>query len=209
MFNALGTTRAKAGGAAAFQDVEVGLTERLVRLAERAGVSCASVVSAQGANADRWVDPWELAHPLLYQRTLGRKEGAMERFRHLSVFRPGVLNRLMGDRPHEVLMNAVGLGLRVDHLAAAMVLDAEAMVMEARRAAAAEAAEASAAAGVPTENDAQPPQAADARPEVPEDASGEGVASRRVYYEGNWMIEHWAEWAHWHDGEVPAARVEL
>ena len=135
-FNALGTTRAKAGSAAAFQAVEVDLTARMARLARKAGVPCASLVSAQGANEHGWVDPWEKVHPLLYVRTLGRKEASMRVFPHLSVFRPGMLDRLMGDRAWELAVNKLGLGLRVDLLARAMVLDAEAMVLDAGRAAA-------------------------------------------------------------------------
>ena len=77
LFNTPGTTRAAAGGAAAFKHVEVDLTRRAAELGRRAGVKCASVVSAQGANAGSYVDPWEALHPLLYMQTLGRKEQAM------------------------------------------------------------------------------------------------------------------------------------
>ena len=77
LFNCLGTTRSKAGGAAGFQHVEVELSRAAAARAHRDGVPHAVCVSAQGANAARWVDPWELIHPLLYQRTLDRKERAM------------------------------------------------------------------------------------------------------------------------------------
>ena len=43
-----------------------------------------------------------------------------------SIFRPGMLNRLSGDRFVENVINRLGLGLRVDVLARAMVRDAEA-----------------------------------------------------------------------------------
>ena len=48
-----------------------------------------------------------------------------------SIFRPGMLNRLSGDRFVEnVINNWLGLGLRVDVLARAMVRDAEAEEVE-------------------------------------------------------------------------------
>ena len=129
LFNTLGTTRAAAGGAAAFKHVEVDLTRRAAELGRRAGVKCASVVSAQGANAGSYVDPWEALHPLLYMQTLGRKEQAMRSasFEQLSIFRPGMLNRLKGERMWENVVNRLGLGLRVDTLAAAMERDGAAM----------------------------------------------------------------------------------
>jgi hypothetical protein len=43
----------------------------------------------------------------------------------VSIFRPGMLNRLMGDRMIENIINTLGLGLRVDVLAQAMIRDAE------------------------------------------------------------------------------------
>jgi hypothetical protein len=51
-----------------------------------------------------------------------KEQAAIQR---VSIFRPGMLNRLMGDRMHENLINKLGLGLRVDTLAQAMVRDAE------------------------------------------------------------------------------------
>ena len=74
LFNCLGTTRATAGGAKGFKDVEVGCTEAAAKVAKEAGVPHVLVVSAMGANANAWVDPWEMVHPLLYARTLGQKE---------------------------------------------------------------------------------------------------------------------------------------
>ena len=43
----------------------------------------------------------------------------------VSIFRPGMLNRLTGDRLGENIINWFGLGLRVDTLAKAMIVDAE------------------------------------------------------------------------------------
>ena len=130
LFNTIGTTRSAARSAAAFKHVEIRLTERAADLGRRAGIPCASVVSASGANAGMYVDPWELVHPLLYMQTLGRKEQMMvdASFAELSVFRPGMLNRLKGDRLWENTVNSLALGLRVDELASAMEMDAVAMV---------------------------------------------------------------------------------
>jgi oxidoreductase len=129
LFNTLGTTRGQAGSAAAFKHVEVDLTARAAELARKAKIPCASVVSAQGANADVYV-PSEMLHPLLYIQTIGRKEQAMRnaQFAQLSIFRPGMLNRMKGERMWENVVNTLGLGLRVDNLAAAMELDAAAMI---------------------------------------------------------------------------------
>lgn len=125
VFNCLGTTRARAGSAQKFIDIEVGLTKMAAKLASEAGVKHFSVVSAQGANSNMWAVNW--LHPLLYIQTLGRKEKVVldQRFPRTSIFRPGMLNRLTGDRWHENIINWMGLGLRVDILAAAMILDAE------------------------------------------------------------------------------------
>lgn len=128
LFVCLGTTRGQAGGAKGFVEVEVGLTNAFARKAWQEGVRHVSVVSAQGANHNMWV-PSDLIHPLLYVRTLGQKEQAVisKGFRFCSIFRPGMLNRLTGDRLGENLINQLGLGLRVDALAQAMVIDAEAI----------------------------------------------------------------------------------
>ena len=128
VFIAIGTTRGAAGGAEGFQKIEVDYTKYAVALAREAGIDFCSVVTAEGSNADVWVDPWELVHPLLYMRTLGRKENAVVGggFSSVSVFRPGMLNRLTRDRSVEIFINDwLGLGLRVDILARAMVRDAE------------------------------------------------------------------------------------
>lgn len=128
LFNCLGTTRSQAGSAEAFVDVEVGLTKKICKAVFQSGVSHVGVVSAEAANKDMWV-PSTLIHPLLYMRTMGEKEEAtiLHPFKSVSIFRPGMLNRLVGDRGwenvfHSILPNA---GLRVDTLAEAMVQDAE------------------------------------------------------------------------------------
>eukprot|EP00658_Telonema_sp_P-2_P037468 TRINITY_DN2694_c0_g1_i32.p1 TRINITY_DN2694_c0_g1~~TRINITY_DN2694_c0_g1_i32.p1 ORF type:complete len:259 (+),score=32.54 TRINITY_DN2694_c0_g1_i32:132-908(+) len=125
VFICIGTTRAAAGGAIGFRDVEVGITTAVAKWAVDSGVRHASVVSAQGANHRQWAVDW--IHPLLYVRTLGEKEQAVlgAGFPRVTIFRPGMLNRLVGDRWHENLINRLGLGLSVDVLAAAMIRDAE------------------------------------------------------------------------------------
>lgn len=127
LFNCLGTTRGAAGSAEAFVHVERDLTIEAVSLAKRLGVKHASVVSAQGANANTWVIS-DLIHPLLYMRTLGEKEVATINggFISTTIYQPGMLNRLMHDRLWENVVNDwLGLGLKVNILAHAMIVDAE------------------------------------------------------------------------------------
>lgn len=137
LFNCIGTTRAQAGGAEGFVTIEVGITTAAADAAQQAGVGHVVVVSAQGANHRTWV-PSTLIHPLLYARTLGQKEQAVltRGFPRVTIFRPGMLDRLMGDRLLETLLNRLGLGLPVDRLAAAMVRDAESSPVAAASAAA-------------------------------------------------------------------------
>jgi oxidoreductase len=127
-FNCLGTTRGQAGSAEEFVRVEVSLTQKFGHVAKRAGVKHVAVVSAQGANKNAWV-PTTAIHPLLYVRTMGEKEQAIidEQFQSTTIFQPGMLNRLTGDRAMENYINWLmpALSLRVDDLALAMVLDAE------------------------------------------------------------------------------------
>ena len=105
----------------------VDLTANVVQLAAQNNVERVSLVSAQGANANRSAVDW--IHPLLYVQTLGRKEKAVldraDAFKHISIFRPGMLNRLKGDRFIENVLNYFGIGLSVDILAKAMIRDAE------------------------------------------------------------------------------------
>lgn len=128
VFNCLGTTRSAAGGAENFVRFEVDYTKKAADLAAKSGIKSFSVVSAQGANPNAWYVNW--LHPLLYVHTLGMKEEVVKNASHggfdrVSIFRPGMLNRLMGDRWHENIINYLGLGLRVDDLARAMIRDAE------------------------------------------------------------------------------------
>ena len=126
VFNCLGTTRSQAGGAEGFVKVEVEYTKKIAEIASNQGVKSFSVVSAQGANPNVWYVNW--IHPLLYTHSLGMKEEVIKQqpgFLRVSIFRPGMLNRLVGDRTAENVINAVFGGLRVDVLARAMLNDAE------------------------------------------------------------------------------------
>ena len=80
-------------------DVEVGQTAAAAAVAKKLGARHAAVISAQGANAGMWV-PSTYIHPLLYVRTMGEKEMAVQaaEFASTSIFRPGMLNRLRSDR---------------------------------------------------------------------------------------------------------------
>ena len=131
MFVCIGTTRGEAGSADAFVKVEVGITRAASEIAKAAGLSHVSLVSAQGANKDIYV-PTTLIHPLLYIRTLGEKQQAVldQHFPSVTIFQPGMLNRLVGDRTAENVINWMipGMSLRVDTLARAMVQDAEQVV---------------------------------------------------------------------------------
>ena len=124
VFDCLGTTRAAAGGATGFVEVERDFTASAAREAKNAGVRHFSVVAAQGANSAMPAVDW--IHPLLYIRTLGEKEDAVraEGFERASFFRPGMLNREKEDRAWEVAVNALGVGLKVTDLARAMLEDA-------------------------------------------------------------------------------------
>ena len=141
LFNCIGTTRGAAGSAKAFVEVEVDYTEHALRLAESAGVQHVSVVTAEGANAafpvpeflskggeHSWLFTVPLLHPLLYVSTLGRKQEAvaMSQIASRTVFQPGMLQRHMGERFWENLVNRLDIGLSVRTLAYAMMKDAEA-----------------------------------------------------------------------------------
>jgi nucleoside-diphosphate-sugar epimerase len=127
MFVCHGTTRGKAGGANMFKKIEIDLTANVAELAAQNKIKHISVVSAQGANPDASAVDW--IHPMLYVQTLGRKEKAVldraKAFEKISIFRPGMLNRLKGDRFIENVINYFGIGLSVDILAKAMIRDAE------------------------------------------------------------------------------------
>ena len=102
-------------------------TQKIATIASKAGIKQFSVVSAQGANPNQYYVKW--IHPLLYMYTLGMKEEVVKNvtppFQRISIFRPGMLNRLKEDRTAEIIINRVFGGLRVDALAKCIVKDAE------------------------------------------------------------------------------------
>jgi oxidoreductase len=126
VFNCLGTTRKRAGGAEEFIKVEATYAQVAARIAKQANVGQFSVITAGGANSNVWV-PSTLLHPLLYMRTMGQKEDAAtsQHFPRTSIFRPGLLARGVSDRFLETLAERFLPALKVSDLAMAMVLDAE------------------------------------------------------------------------------------
>ena len=125
-FNCIGTTRKKAGGARQFVDIELGISSLAARMASEAKIPQASVISASGANHKAWAVDW--IHPLLYAKTIGQKEQTViteNKFNRVSIFRPGMLIRMMnGGQWYDSLIKTMGIGLRVDILSQAMILDA-------------------------------------------------------------------------------------
>ena len=125
-FNCIGTTRQKAGGARQFVDIELGISRLAATMASEANIPHASVISASGANHKAWAVDW--IHPLLYSRTIGQKEQTViteNKFRRVSIFRPGMLIRLMeSGKWYDNIINTLGIGLRVDVLSLAMINDA-------------------------------------------------------------------------------------
>jgi uncharacterized protein YbjT (DUF2867 family) len=81
---ALGTTRAKAGSAAAFRAVDHDAVLAFARAAQQAGVTHFILVSSVGANPKSG---------LLYPRTKGEVEAALKRmaFPRLDILQPGLL----------------------------------------------------------------------------------------------------------------------
>ena len=124
-FNCIGTTRKLAGGARQFVDIELGISRLAARMASKANIPQASVISANGANHKAWAVDW--IHPLLYAKTIGQKEQTViteNKFKRVSIFRPGMLIRLMNSGQwYDSLIKTMGIGLRVDILSQAMIID--------------------------------------------------------------------------------------
>ena len=131
VFNALGTTRGKAGGAAAFYKVDHDYVRASAALAKHAGVPHFSLVTAQGARRGmRWYARW--LHPTWYMKTKGDAELSVlaQGFARVTVWRPGMLNRANADlggahdRAGEKWALKLLRGLKVGTLARAMLGDA-------------------------------------------------------------------------------------
>ncbi len=125
-FNCIGTTRKKAGSAKQFVDIELGISRLAARMASEASIPQASVISASGANHKAWSVDW--IHPLLYTKTIGQKEQTLiseNKFKRVSIFRPGMLIRFMEEgKLWDNILTSLGLGLPVDILSQAMIIDA-------------------------------------------------------------------------------------
>ena len=126
-FNCIGTTRRLAGGPQEFINIEAGISKEPAKMASKANIAHASLISAAGANHKRWAVEW--IHPLLYIKTMGQKEQTIVsdfHFKYVSIFKPGMLVRLQDKEPwFEKIFKKTGFGLRVDSLASAMIKDAE------------------------------------------------------------------------------------
>ena len=111
IFLCLGTTLYQAGCPEALEKIEVEYTAKAAVYAKKAGVKHGAVVSSLGADSATYV-PSIYLHPLFYLRTMGRKQQAVldVGFLSTSIWRPGMLNRLKGDRYWENVMDYLGFG---------------------------------------------------------------------------------------------------
>ena len=126
-FNCIGTTRAIAGSAQEFVNVEVGISNKAAKMAHKAEIPHATLISAAGVNPNIWAKEW--IHPLFYMKTIGQKEQSILQnytFKYTSIFKPGMLLRLQKKQTwFENFSELAGTGLRVDVLALAMMVNAE------------------------------------------------------------------------------------
>ncbi|WP_062117397.1 NAD(P)H-binding protein [Aureimonas sp. AU40] len=101
VISALGTTRRKAGSAAAFRHVDHDLTLSALRLARAQGTPTLALVSAAGANA---------GSPFLYPRVKGETEQAVKElgFSSATILRPGLIG---GERSEHRAMERIALTL--------------------------------------------------------------------------------------------------
>lgn len=127
VFCALGTTRAAAGSAAAFKKVDFDYVAAAARAAKAANAPHFSLVSAQGANAGLWASDLSLFHGLLYSKTKGLAEQAVQaqHFPYVTIMRPGLLNREATTRSLEKVALKVMSSIPVSQVAAFMIHDAE------------------------------------------------------------------------------------
>ncbi|EGG20721.1 putative transcription coactivator [Cavenderia fasciculata] len=96
-FCCLGTTRKQAGSAENFEHIELGYSSEFSKLAKQENVDSMHLLTSGGANANSW---------FLYMRVKGQIEEAMKKdqFNHLSVYRPGMLDRGQSDRMVEKIL---------------------------------------------------------------------------------------------------------
>lgn len=102
--SALGTTRAKAGSAAAFRAIDHDYALAIASRVREGGAARFALTSSMGADA---------RSPFLYPRTKGELENAVDRlgFRSFTILRPGVLGGERGE--HRPLEAALGSLLRI------------------------------------------------------------------------------------------------
>lgn len=126
-YNCIGTTRYLAGSAKYFKKIEVGISKEGAKMAFNARIPHVSLISANGANYQQWAKEW--IHPLFYIKTIGEKEQTVLAeyvFNKVSIFRPGMLIRLMKKKSlKDIFFEKSKLGIRVDNLAAAMIRDSQ------------------------------------------------------------------------------------
>eukprot|EP01133_Synstelium_polycarpum_P001466 gene1466-1703_t len=99
-FCTLGTTRKQAGSAEAFRHIEYDFSTTFSRLAKEANVQSMHLLTSAFSNANSW---------FLYMKTKGEIEEEMKRqqFKSLSIYRPGALDRGIGDRPWENVLHRI------------------------------------------------------------------------------------------------------
>ena len=99
MVCALGTTRAKAGSAEAFREMDYGLPLAFARAAKRSGVERFALTSSKGAAA---------SSTFLYLKVKGELERDLQQigFKSLTIVRPGFIGGNRAEkRPAEALMS--------------------------------------------------------------------------------------------------------
>lgn len=136
-FICLGTTRARAGSAAAFVAADLDAPASAARFSAARGARHLALVSAAGAaRGGAWAPHARLLHGQLYRATKGAAEEAVlaAGAPSTSIFRPGLLERgpaFSSGRWLERAAAAVLPGLPVADLARAMAVDAAAVLGEA------------------------------------------------------------------------------
>ncbi|KAM9997773.1 hypothetical protein ACTFIY_007415 [Dictyostelium cf. discoideum] len=117
-FNVLGTTRKQAGSAERFREIELGISSKFADLSKESGVRSMHLLSSAGSNPNSF---------FLYTKVKGEIEENMKKegFHYLSIFRPGFLDRGVGDRWVENVIIKVVSSMKVSTLAKAMRIEAE------------------------------------------------------------------------------------
>jgi len=116
-FSCLGTTRKDAGSDAAFKKVDFDYVVNFATAAKEAGVNIFSVVSSSGASKTSW---------FLYPKTKGLMEAEVTnlKFDHLTIWRPGLLDRGQQARTLEKFAGVFMKKLPVAAVAEAMLINA-------------------------------------------------------------------------------------